>query len=130
MKTHFLFHCIVALSIAMTGCKQEPDKSSKRPRKELKVEGGDVIRLKGTQAGRPIETLPGVKAVTFDQWLKMKDIPETGLFLVETDFIPQELPNQLKKDGYILKKDGTLLDSTGVKIALLLETVEKVPGDS
>jgi hypothetical protein len=52
----------------------------------------------------------------------MRDIPETGLFFVETDFIPQGLPDQFKKEGYILREDGTLLDSTGVKIALFIES--------
>ncbi len=50
----------------------------------------------------------------------MKSIPKSGLYLVETQFIPASLPKQLKQLRYTLKPDGTLLDETGKPITLFL----------
>lgn len=112
----YLFVLFIFGSILfITGCEKE------QPRIKHKVVGGDVVLLKGEQAGLPLEALPGLKTITFKQWLSMKDIPETGLYLVDTDFIPQGLPERLKEEGLSLHQDGTL-DSVGVNIALFIQS--------
>jgi hypothetical protein len=40
---------------------------------------------------------------------------------VDINFIPRELPDDLKEDGYVLKKDGTLLDEKGNPIVVFAQ---------
>jgi hypothetical protein len=124
MKSHVSILFFLLIIFFITGCKKDQEKPnptpSKRPKMELKVEGGEVVQLKGKEAGLPLETIPGIKSITFEEWLKMKEVPKTGLFLVDTDFIPNELLERLKKEGYQLRKDGTF-DSAGVQIALFIQ---------
>ncbi len=117
----FAFLLLIAPAIAQKELEKAPLSRLETPKTELKVEGGEAVPLRGKEAGRPLEALPGAKAITFAQWLKMDKIPETGLFLVDTDFVPYQLEEFLKKQRLTLQKDGTLIDPTGTKFALFLE---------
>jgi hypothetical protein len=114
MKMYLFVLLIFGSVLFITGCEKE------RPKIEHRVVGGHVVLLKGEQAGLPLDALPGVKTITFEQWLSMENVPETGLYLVDTDFIPQGLPERLKEEGLSLHQDGTL-DSAGLKIALFIQ---------
>ena len=92
--------------------KPMPERA-RRPKVELKIKGGKATPVKGRRAGHPLGKLPGAKSISFAQWRDMKDIPATGLFLVETDFVPYNLPARLKKEGLTLTKDGKLRDKKG-----------------
>jgi hypothetical protein len=119
MKIYLVILLIIGGILFTTGCKKEPE--PQKPEIDLKVEGGNVELLKGEEAGLPLETVPGVKTITFAEWLKMDEIPETGLYLVDTDFIPHGLPEALKEEGITLNQDGSL-DSAGVKFALFIQS--------
>lgn len=94
--------------------------SDQRP--VLSVEGAKVMPLKDSAMGLPKNALPGAKFVTYAQWKSMKEIPKTGLYLVNMTSVPGELPGRLKEEGYTLKQDGTLLDETGKPIAVFTST--------
>lgn len=85
---------------------------------ELKVTGGTAQRLRGANAGAPLASMRGIKAITSADWKQMQAVPKTGLFLVDTDYVPLDLAANLKKMGYSLASDGTLTTATG-KLAVL-----------
>jgi hypothetical protein len=77
-------------------------------RSALHSRGVEVRELHGREAGKPLSALPGAKAITRAHWAEMKDIPKTGLYLVDMDHIPPGLEEDLKGHGYRLAEDGTL----------------------
>lgn len=122
VRTYLLW--FLAVVIVFSGCKKEVDEDQEimtEPKTELIVKGGDAVILKGRDAGLPLESLPGVKSITFKAWLQLEDVPETGLFLVDTDYIPHGLKDQLKREKLTLMKDGTLLDSAGTKTTVFTQ---------
>lgn len=88
----------------------------------LKVEGASVRRLSGKNMGLPRSALPGARFLSYGKWLKMTQIPKTGLFIVDSFFVPRELPGELKRAGYRLKRNGTLVDRKGQPIALFVKS--------
>lgn len=88
----------------------------------LRVEGAKLVTLKDAAMGLPKSALPGAKFITYAQWKDMKDIPKTGLYLVNMSSVPRELPARLKEEGYTLKPDGTLLDQAGNNVAVFTST--------
>jgi hypothetical protein len=77
-------------------------------RSALHSRGLEVRELHGKEAGKPISSMPGAKSITRGRWAEMKDIPKTGLYLVDMDHIPPGLDEDLKSNGYRLAADGTL----------------------
>ena len=92
-----------------------------KPKMELKVKGGRARRVSDKRGGHPLGKLPGVKKITTPAWGKMKQVPKTGLYLVDTEFVPWGLERQLKEEGFVLRKDGTLLDAKGQKTTLFIK---------
>ncbi len=92
---------------------------SARPEMKLEVKGAQVKQLSGELAGRPLSVLPGARTITYDELSNMKDIPKTGLFLVEMDYVPQGLSAMLKKEGLRLKADGSLVDRRGQPVTII-----------
>jgi len=88
----------------------------------LTAEGGKLITLKDSEMGLPRNALPGAKFITYAQWKDMKEIPKTGLYLVNMTSVPRELPGRLKTEGFTLKQDGTLLDASGKPVAVFTST--------
>lgn len=118
--------CIIFCSflfLLLVGCKQQTCdcEALKYPGFTNEVQGAVAEPLTGEAAGLPLNALPGVQTINYEEWLNMKDVPETGLFLVNTDFVPQELPEELRNAGYTLQENGTL-DSSGVKITLFVQS--------
>jgi hypothetical protein len=74
----------------------------------LSAQGLEVKKLQGREAGKAISSLPGAKAVTPQQLKAMKEIPKTGLYLLDLDHVPAGLEEDLKRNGYVLSQDGTL----------------------
>lgn len=131
MKLKLLVLFSSLLFFFLEGCKDKPCNCEelKSPRFTQDIQGAKNILLKGEDAGLSLDKLPGVKSITYEEWHKLEKIPETGLYLVNTDFVPQELPENLKKAGYTLHRDGTL-DSAGVKITLFVQSqVYKIEND-
>lgn len=88
-------------------------------RPALKSKGMVVRQLHGKEAGKPISSLPGAKTLSRGRWAEMKDIPKTGLYLVDLDHIPPGLEEDLKGNGYRLAADGTLTKN-GNPVALFV----------
>jgi hypothetical protein len=59
----------------------------------------------------------------------LREIPETGLFIVDADYIPLTLMEELKRDGYRLYPSGVLRDAKGERATMFVrpETFEVVP---
>ncbi|MBP1697918.1 MAG: hypothetical protein H6Q41_3106 [Deltaproteobacteria bacterium] len=83
--------------------------------------GAIVKQLSGLKAGLPPESLPGAQFISLKDAKRM-DTKErkTGLFLVDVDFVPRELPEALRSFKYTLRKDGTLLDANEEPILALV----------
>jgi hypothetical protein len=79
---------------------------------------GQVIKLSGDAAGLSKSALPGAQFISYDAWAKMQDVPKTGLFIVDIDFVPSTLPQQLKEEGLSLSPNGQLTDSKGNPFAV------------
>lgn len=124
MINRILFLLFAATVFFFAACTppaaEDCDCEERVPKLMTQVTGAEATLQQGTQAGLALDALPGVQQITTEELLKMEEPPETGLFLVDTDFVPQELPEQLKEEGYRLSPDGTL-DSAGVKIALYVQ---------
>jgi hypothetical protein len=83
--------------------------------------GAVVKRLKGTQAGLARSRVPGVRFISSEKVRRIKVTErQTGLYLVDIDFIPRGLPAALKQFRYTLRKDGTLLDANKEPILALV----------
>ncbi|MFN0124229.1 MAG: hypothetical protein ACKV2V_27330 [Blastocatellia bacterium] len=79
--------------------------------KDNVVYGGTVKRVTGEKAGLPLERLAGTELLSLSA-AKQMDVrkQQTGLFLVDINFVPRELPDALVSRGLTLHSDGTLLD--------------------
>jgi hypothetical protein len=78
------------------------------------VWGGSVERLSGKDLGHPLASLPGAKKIPFggSKKIDVRNHPG-GLFIVGIDYVPRELNNLMVLRGFILNKDGTLVDRNG-----------------
>lgn len=93
-----------------------------QPTFDLKVRGGTAKLVPPQKAGLPLQALPGVKRISFQQWAELKTVPPSGLYLVDTSFVPMNLAQQLQKERLTLKPDGRLLDEKGEPITLFVKT--------
>lgn len=94
----------------MAGPQADPKAVMKetKGKSALKAHGLEAHALHGREAGKPVSDLPGAKGITRAQLAAMKNIPKTGLYLLDMDHIPAGLEMDLKARGYVLAKDGTL----------------------
>ena len=83
--------------------------------------GAVVRQLSGLKAGLPPESLPGAQFISLKEAKRINTKErKTGLFLVDIDSVPRELPEDLKSFKYLLRKDGTLLDANEDPILALV----------
>lgn len=125
MKFTFFSKLSLSVLLFFFACEAENPNSCdceklKVPAVQTEAIGASTISLKGEKAGLPLSTLPGVKTISTRELLALDEEPETGLYLLDTDFVPQELAEELKEAGFRLQKDGTL-DSAGVKTTLFVK---------
>jgi len=95
----------------------------------LQVKGGTAKLMTGPDAGYAFAALPGAKRITMRALARMKDIPKTGLYIVDADYVPTTLTQQLKREGYRLTDKGELTDRKGEPITLFVrpETFQLTP---
>jgi len=84
------------------------------------IRGTQARRLSGKEAGLARDAVPGVHFVSSEEWSRMREIPKTGLFIVDADFIPGNLEATLKERGFRLEKNGDLFDSEGKPKAIFI----------
>lgn len=103
------------------GPEANPDEVFKetKGRSAIRAHGVNVKKLAGKEAGNPISSLKGAKTVSHAQLAAMKNIPKTGLFLLDLDHVPPGLEDDLKTNGYHLGNDGTLTQN-GKPITLIV----------
>ena len=85
--------------------------SGRRP--EVKLNSATAHEVSASETGLARDTLPGAKFITTDEWYAMKDIPKTGLYIVDRENVPNGLAQELKAQGFRLSRDGTLTDAKG-----------------
>ena len=80
--------------------------------------GLQVVRLPGSQVGLPVTQYPSVRFISTGQ-LRDTDVSQlrSGLYLVDIDYVPPDLPENLRTRGYQFNADGTLVDENGDSIA-------------
>jgi hypothetical protein len=125
MTTKTLFEIILLCSMLIISCKNGPQSNCdceklKFPSSRYHIIGAESELLTGNDAGLPLDSLPGAKTISSEELNHWSKSPETGLFLLDMDYVPQELKDELKEEGYSLSKDGTL-DSSGVRITLIVQ---------
>ncbi len=107
------------------GKEANPEKVFKETggRSSMKSKGMEVRTLRGRKAGKLVPSLQGAKSVSRRDWQKMEKIPKTGLYLVDLDYVPAGLEDDLKKKGYKLTRGGTLTrDGNPVALFVVGET--------
>lgn len=114
---------VLGCAIGDAAFGQTPKQQRTPPADKLEVRGGEVRKVEGTDAGAPMSALPEAKFVTSaeaDQVLqrrradrKTKGRAASGLYLVDTPYVPHGLKEQLASEGFRLLKDGKVLDKHG-----------------
>ena len=59
----------------------------------LQVKGGSARLVTGADAGYAFSALPGARRITMRELAKLKDIPKTGLYIIDADYIPTSSPS-------------------------------------
>jgi hypothetical protein len=114
-----LWTCVAVLAAPSFVLAQEKEAPEvKRPQVKLRVKGAEVRQLKGLEAGRPLSALPGVKTITSEELGRRRHDSSSGLYLVDTDFVPRGLEKTLQTLGYRLEPDGKLVERKGRPVTL------------
>lgn len=90
---------------------------------EIKIKGGTATYVPLEKAGLPQASLPGVKFITSDAMAKMKEPTESGVFIIDAQAVPRNMPTLLKQASFSLSPDGTLTNAKGEKIALFAHSL-------
>lgn len=95
----------------------------------LRVSGGTAEIVTGPEAGYPFKAVPGVRRITMRALARMKEIPKTGLYIVDADYVPTSLMEELRRSRYRLLDNGELVDRKGEPITLFVrpETFRLIP---
>jgi hypothetical protein len=72
------------------------------------------------EAGLPLAMFPQIKTISKESFASMKDLPETGVFLIDGDYLPHTFKDELKTQGLTLQEDGSLVNAKGNKMALFV----------
>ena len=102
------------------GAKLPPERVKPTARLQMGVRGTDAKRLTGEAAGLPRTAIPGARFISSDEWQKMREIPKTGLFIVDADYIPGNLPEELKSEGFRIDGNGNVVDAKNTPRAIFI----------
>ena len=132
-KKHlYLSWMVPAILVLSLSAQQNKKPTQKVENPELKnlhhkieLKGGEEITTaeKAGDLAQPREKFPNVHFVQAKAFFtEQKDRSKTpsGLYILDSDFIPKQLPEILKKEHLTLKPDGTLLNAKGGKVSMLL----------
>ncbi len=109
-----------AQMVAAPGAMMAKPQGGPAHRPEYKVGGTLATQVPAREAGLPRDTLPGAKFISLGQWYEMREIPRTGLYLVDSENVPNGLAENLRKAGFRLSSDGLLRDAKGKLKALFI----------
>lgn len=129
MKEICLFVSVVLVFGISSGlAQQETNSPKKRPHKKppvVKLEGGvEITSVKDAQdMTLPHEQFPAIHFVRSNEFFKKfsdrKSTP-SGLYLLDTELIPKQLPVILAKNGVDFGPDGSLINQKGKRMVMLL----------
>jgi hypothetical protein len=115
-----MFTTSLALGQATT-----PPPGNKGPRPVMKLEGGvEVASVKeALDMALPVDKARGIHfALSNELFLKYPDRSKmpSGLYLLDTELIPRQLPEILTRNGLALGPNGSIINQKGEKIVMLL----------
>ena len=112
------------------GAVLPPDRVKPTKRLQMGVRGDVGRKLSGAEAGLPLSAVPGAKRISSAEWARMRKIPKTGLFIVDADYVPGNLAESLKEEGYSMDANGKITDREGHSKAIFVlpQTYELKPG--
>jgi hypothetical protein len=128
---------VILISVILIGsCEVDLiDQETVEPVTGLVVKGGTAEVLTGLDAGLPPEAYPQITCLTMEEYQGMKErneIPDTGLFLVDTDYVPENIEALLEDASLTLCSDGTLINAEGQLATLVMNmnTYKMTPDDA
>lgn len=96
----------------------------KNLRHKMEIKGGVEVTTpaRARDMALPPGRLPGIhfaKSKEFFTRYPDRSKAPSGLYILDSSFIPRELPAILKRKGYTLQPNGTLLNSQGKKMTMV-----------
>jgi len=90
--------------------------------KDGAANGIKVQRVTGAAIGLPRAQAAYAKFVTTEA-IKKTDFTRTasGVFIVDTDYVPRDLPEIMRMKGLTARQDGALVDANGEAVLLLIK---------
>jgi hypothetical protein len=83
-------------------------------------DGSSIKLLKGKDAGLESSKFPEIKQISSNSLKDIETVPETGVYIVDLDYIPYNLLKEIKNEGLTLHKNGTLTNDKGEKEAMFI----------
>ena len=77
--------------------------------------------ITGIDAGYSLETMPNVKLISSTELTEKRGMLESGLYLVDIDYIPISLKDTMEEEGLTLNEDGSLKDEEGDDIIYIVK---------
>jgi hypothetical protein len=127
-KMCLLLTLLSVIAISSAVAQEATHSPTKKPRKKvpaMKIEGGvEVTSVKEAQdMALPREQFKGIHFVHSSEFFKKfperKNTP-SGLYLLDTELIPKQLPVILARNHVDLGPDGSLVNQKGQKVVMLL----------
>jgi len=130
-KTSILwFGLLVGMLFLIASCNQDLAEELKGNNAGLVVSGGNYEVLSGTEAGKSLDSMLGVNAITSAQVDQIAENQESGLYLVDLNYIPNTMEKTLTDGGFHLLSDGRLIDGNGdLATVFFYNTLIKVKKD-
>lgn len=131
MKKKFFLAIAMSVTFLFTACQKNSVSTDTENNFEesLKVTGGSVKRLYGNDAGISLDNTHNTYAISSDEWKRMEEIPETGLFVVDSDHLPFNFYEEIAKMGISQQRNGSLVNQEGSPMSIFVysETFEVIP---
>lgn len=124
------FASTVLLSMILIAAAPTPPPAGSAPPKQLslksdgKIAGGVEVTTAASadDMALPREKFPGVHFASSTEFFAQnpdRSKTPSGLYILDADFVPAQLPDHLKSLGLTLGQDGSLVDAKGEKTTML-----------
>jgi hypothetical protein len=120
----FLLNLLLIFAMSSAACHRRENRPSKNI-PPMKIEGAvEVTSVKDAQdMALPLDQFKGIKFIrSSDFFAKFSDRKNTpsGLYLLDTELIPKQLPEILARNGVALGPNGSLVNQKGEKAVMIL----------
>ena len=89
---------------------------------QSEVKGGRIKKAKMEDSGRPLSDMPKAQMISTIELETMEELPRTGLYLLDTDFIPEHLEDELALMELLWDEDGNLINKKGQASLLIVQS--------